>query len=277
MRSVGTSRRADRDGRAPDLVPEPPHDPEAEEYVLEATTLSPHAITAVRAILSRGDFYRDSHARIFHAAVELHDSGSPVDAIILADELERRGMPEDGGKERIREIVVLVPATSNAAHYARIVRKKARARRDLEALDGATAAILNGGLDVVARRELVAELAEPEFGAEDIERARTSWEPLDLIAQGAAEPEPPTIGGLVYPGRRHLFSAEPEGLKSWLALILCALEIAQDKTVLYVDLEMSAGEVLARLRALGVDDEAIATRFLYVAPVVPLGGRRWPI
>ena len=91
--------------------------------------LSPGAIGAVSEVLSASDFYRASHATIYKAALDLYAKGEPVDAITLVDELERRGELEDvGGRVRINELAALVPATSNAAHYARIVREMATLR-----------------------------------------------------------------------------------------------------------------------------------------------------
>jgi hypothetical protein len=99
---------------------------------------------------------------------------------------------------------------------------------------------------------------------------RHSWIPRDLVARHADPPPPPTIGGLVYPGRRHVISGEPEALKSWLAFVFAAEEIRAGRLVLYVDFEMGPGETLERLRALALRDEEIE-RFLYVdAPSEPL-------
>src|ERR1700722_236212 len=98
------------------LAPLPPQNLEAEEYVLGAMMLSAHAIEAVSEIVDTQDFYRDSHATIYRTALELFQQGRPVDAITLADKLDEGGELEQvGGKERIREIATLVPATSNAA------------------------------------------------------------------------------------------------------------------------------------------------------------------
>src|SRR5215471_13224393 len=102
----------------------PPQNLEAEEYVLGAMMLSPHAIEAVSDILDGGDFYRESHAKIYRAALDLFQHGHPVDAITVADKLDELGeLDAVGGKDRIREIATLVPATSNAGHHARIVRE----------------------------------------------------------------------------------------------------------------------------------------------------------
>src|SRR6266699_7246292 len=69
----------------------PPQNLEAEESVLGAMMLSPGAIGAVSEILDASDFYRESHARIYRAALGLYAKGEPVDAITLTDQLEERG------------------------------------------------------------------------------------------------------------------------------------------------------------------------------------------
>src|SRR5919198_1893569 len=107
----------------------PPQNLEAEESVLGAMMLSPGAIAAVSEILDARDFYRESHSKIYLAALALYAKGEPVDAITLVDELEERGELDDvGGRVRINELAALVPSTANAAHYARIVREMATLR-----------------------------------------------------------------------------------------------------------------------------------------------------
>jgi len=94
-----------------------------------------------------------------------------------------------------------------------------------------------------------------------------SWTPIDLVATANEPPEPATIGGIAYPGRRHVYSGEPETLKSWAALVLCVEEIRAGRTVLYIDFnEMGGRDVLERLRALGLTDEEIRERFIYLEP-----------
>src|SRR5438128_926003 len=113
----------------PDHATIPPQNLEAEESVLGAMMLSPGAIGAVSEILDASDFYRESHAKIYRAALALYTKGEPVDAITLVDELDERSQLEDvGGRVRIHELAALVPATANASHYDRIVRKMATLR-----------------------------------------------------------------------------------------------------------------------------------------------------
>src|SRR5207244_9532752 len=71
-------------------------------------------------------FYRESHGTIYRTAIALYSRGEPVDWVTVVDELEKRGNLEAaGGKARVAELAVSVPATANAAHYARIVREMA--------------------------------------------------------------------------------------------------------------------------------------------------------
>jgi replicative DNA helicase len=110
-------------------APVPPQNLDAEESVLGAMMLSPGAIGAVSEILDASDFYRESHSKIYRAALALYARGEPVDAITLVDELEQRGELEDvGGRSRVHELAALVPASANAGHYARIVREMATLR-----------------------------------------------------------------------------------------------------------------------------------------------------
>lgn len=93
-----------------------------------------------------------------------------------------------------------------------------------------------------------------------------SWQPRDLSAAAAAIPEA-TLGGLAYPGLRHLISGEPETGKTWLALILALLELKAGHAVFWFDFgEMGAAAIRERLAALGVTDEERDGLFFYFEP-----------
>src|SRR5688572_19582687 len=86
-------------------APVPPQNLDAEESVLGAMMLSPGAIGAVSEVLDASHFYRESHAKIYRAALALYAQGEPVDAITLTDQLEERGELEDvGGRVRLAEL-----------------------------------------------------------------------------------------------------------------------------------------------------------------------------
>ena len=113
----------------------PPASLDAEESVLGAMLLNERAIDPVLdSGLKDSDYYRESHGVIHRAILALYARSSPVDAITVSDELERTGLlSRAGGIERIHELAALVPAYSNAGHYAKIVREAA-VKRDVIAL-----------------------------------------------------------------------------------------------------------------------------------------------
>src|SRR5207237_232227 len=111
--------------------PAGPADRAAEEGVRGPMMLSPLAIGAVTesTSLTAGDFYRESHGSIYKAILALYAKGEPVDAITVVDELDRtQSLEAAGGAERVHELATLVPAASDAPHYARIVSEMATLR-----------------------------------------------------------------------------------------------------------------------------------------------------
>src|SRR2546423_922284 len=157
---------------APDTGYVPPQNLDAEESVLGAMMLSPTAIAVVSEVLDASDFYRESHARIYRAAIALYQKGEPVDAITLCDELDERGELEDvGGQARIAELARLVPATSNAGHYARIVREMATLRGLVRA--GQEIARLGFEREGMAAEELVDRAEQVVF---DLSQERVAGE-----------------------------------------------------------------------------------------------------
>ena len=94
-----------------------------------------------------------------------------------------------------------------------------------------------------------------------------TWQPASLITLAADAPAPPTIGGVLYPGKRTLLSGETESLKTWFALILAKAELDAGYLVAWADLDaMGQANCCPVSRALGVDDDLIGERFLYYEP-----------
>lgn len=97
-----------------------------------------------------------------------------------------------------------------------------------------------------------------------------SWQPILLGSAEIPALEPPTISGIAYPGRRHIWSGEPETMKSFAALIPCVEEIRSGRAVFYVDLENGPTMMRERLHHLGLSDEEIDASFVYLEPAEPL-------
>jgi hypothetical protein len=90
-RNAGVNASVAHLAQSSPTAPVPPQNLDAEESVLGSMMLSPGAIGAVSEILDAGDFYRESHAKVYRAALALYARGEPVDAITLIDALEERG------------------------------------------------------------------------------------------------------------------------------------------------------------------------------------------
>src|SRR5438093_1475107 len=245
-------------------APVPPQNLDAEESVLGAMMLSPGAIGAVSEVLSASDFYRESHAKIYKAALQLYGRGDPVDAITLVDELEQRGqLDEIGGRVRIHELATLVPAAANAAHYARIVRETATLRGLIRA--GSEIARLGidregDAVELVDRAEqIVFDLAQArvtsEFSHIDELLKETFDRLMKLYEEGAEVTGVPSgfrdidrLTSGFQPGNLLILAARPSMGKSGLALNMAAnLGVRSGIPVAMFTLEMSKSEVTQRL------------------------------
>jgi replicative DNA helicase len=250
--------------QASQTAPVPPQNLDAEESVLGAMMLSPGAIGAVSEVLDASDFYRESHAKIYRAALSLYAKGEPVDAITLVDALEERGDLEDvGGRVRVHELAALVPASANAGHYARIVREMAT----LRGLINAGSEISRLGWerpgeagDLVDKAEqVVFDLSQArvtgefthidELLKEGFERITALYEAgadITGVPSGFRDLDRLTSG--FQPGNLIIAAARPSMGKSALGLCMAAnLAVRHETPVAVFTLEMSKSEVTQRL------------------------------
>ena len=242
----------------------PPQNLDAEESVLGAMLLSPGAIAAVGEILSAGDFYRESHGIVYRTAIALYSRGEPVDWVTVVDELEKRGDLEAvGGKARVAELAVSVPATANAAHYARIVREMAVLRGLInvggevarlgwerpgdteDLLDRAEQAIFH-----LSQTRVTSEFSHIELLLkESFERITALYEAgaeVTGVPSGYRELDRLTSG--FQPGNLIVVAARPSMGKSALGLCIAAnLAVRHETPVALFTLEMSKSEVTQRL------------------------------
>jgi replicative DNA helicase len=250
--------------QASQTAPVPPQNLEAEESVLGAMMLSPGAIGAVSEALDASDFYRESHAVIYRAALALYAKGEPVDAITLVDELEERSELEGaGGRVRIHELAALVPASANAGHYARIVREMATLRGLIRA--GGEIAQLGWErpgetIDLVDRAEqVVFDLSQSRVSSEFShieELLKDSFERITALYEAGADVTGTPSGfrdldrltSGFQPGNLIIVAARPSMGKSGLGLCMAAnLAVRAEVPTALFTLEMSKAEVTQRL------------------------------
>lgn len=107
----------------------PPYDLDAEEAVLGSLLIDSEAIFKVRDILKPEDFYRDKNQWVFDASCSLYERNEPINQITVAHELGRLDRLEAlGGSAYLANLVMNVPTSVHADHYARIVGRMALMR-----------------------------------------------------------------------------------------------------------------------------------------------------
>ncbi len=108
----------------------PPHNYEAESAVLGSILIDKEAMFKVADLLMPDDFYREIHADIFEAMVDLVNRHEPIDILSLSNKLNEAGKLEKiGGQTYLGALAESVPTSSHVFHYGQIVQKNATLRR----------------------------------------------------------------------------------------------------------------------------------------------------
>jgi replicative DNA helicase len=134
-----------------------PQNLEAERRVLGALLLAGAsgpvaAASACSRVLEVGlsaeDFYYSGrHGQLFRAISAVANRGDPTDALIVEQELQRRGWLEDvGGTTYVRELAAIAPAVANVRHFAALVVDASRRRALLRASVRLAQEARNGGV-----------------------------------------------------------------------------------------------------------------------------------
>jgi hypothetical protein len=243
----------------------PPHDLEAEEALLGAMLLSTDAAGIGADLCAACDFYKPAHGHIFGAITALRESGVAIDAVTVMDELKRRGVAEQIGDPSIFvSLHANTPSITNASNYARIVATNSRLRRFITAGRRIVEAGQTGQTEEAkAEAQRVLDDADPS--------ARSSWDPVDLRSVELEMTEPTLLERedrrpLLYAGKVHSLSGEPEAGKSHIAMALAHHEIALGNQVVFIDYETDAASVKERMLAHGCRAEDLYERFTYIRP-----------
>jgi len=105
----------------------PPHSIEAEQSVLGAIFINENCIEKIiDYIPSEEYFYKDNHKIIYKTILNLYSEKKAIDALTIAEELEKNGNLEKiGGSVYLVSLADILPSIVNVEEYAKIVRDKA--------------------------------------------------------------------------------------------------------------------------------------------------------
>ncbi len=163
----------------------PPQSLEAEMSLLGSILLDKEALIKIADIIQPDDFYKDAHARIFAAILELYTKNEPIDLLTLSTRLEQRQALElIGGRTYLASLTNTVPTASNIVHYAHIVHKKATRRRLLLASQEITRLSYQEDVDDLA--QILDESQRYLFGVSQI-HLKQSFTPIHTVLDEAFE------------------------------------------------------------------------------------------
>jgi replicative DNA helicase len=124
----GTEAGGERGGFAPaaELAARVlPSNADAERTVLGAVLVDNAAFNSAAELLTRDDFYREAHRRVFDAMAALAERSQPIDLVTLKDELTRaQALEAVGGAVYLAELLDGVPRVSNLEPWCRIIKEK---------------------------------------------------------------------------------------------------------------------------------------------------------
>ena len=110
-----------------------PHNQDAEEGLLACCIFDGGQevlATCLEAKIAPESFFVPTHQAIFEAILKLHDAGTAIDEITLADNLSSRGKAEEtGGYGALTRLTSRIETTAHARFWMEIVREKYLLRR----------------------------------------------------------------------------------------------------------------------------------------------------
>lgn len=241
-----------------------PGSPEAERAILGAILLDNSAYDQAAHLLEPGDFFLDSHRRIFLRMMELaSDATRAIDFVTLTERLgQNKEVEAVGGVTYVTSLTDGLPRVKNIGQYVRIVKDKATLRKLIHVSNGAVSAAFDNELsansilgtlhdqvltlqgnsrkgDAAKVSEFSDETWKQLLARRDAEHRlvgmSTGLDSLDYRTTGIRRGEFWTIGGRTGDG------------KTALALQMAAANASQGIPVAYFSIEMDRHSLLERL------------------------------
>jgi replicative DNA helicase len=247
---------------------------DAEKATLGALLVRNEVWREVADAVAAEDFYREGHRVLFGRMAKLVEAGRPVDLVTLTNGLDESGLQALGGFGYLNSLTAGLPRSTNAAHYAAIVREHAR-RRQCIALGQQLIADAQSGDDIDAARAACEQaLRELEIGRsvdtagadvvaveafdfletmgnapDGITGVRTGLAPLD------------TMTGGLQPSELHIVAARPSvGKTALMAQIALHAAVNEGVPTVVVTMEQPRKQLLLRMASNMARVDLVAVR-----------------
>jgi len=259
----------------------PPHSIEAEQSLLGSLLLDRDAIIKVAPFLRPEDFYREAHARIYEAILDLYNRREPPDLVTIHEELSRRGYAEEvGGASYLTWLMNSVPTSVHVEYYGRIIERTAILRRLISAGSEIAGLGYEEGLEVdeaLDRAEQILYRVAQNRSTKDFISLRDAlaefFDKLDYQHQHRGEivgiptgfRDLDQLTGGLQRSDLVIVAARPSVGKTAFAMCMAAnAAIKHNVPVGIFSLEMSAEQLVLRLLAMetGIDSHRLRMGFL---------------
>ncbi|MDP1758549.1 MAG: DnaB-like helicase N-terminal domain-containing protein, partial [Thermodesulfovibrionales bacterium] len=162
----------------------PPQNIEAEQSVLGAIMIENDAFPKIIEIITREDFYRESHRKIFDAMIELFEKNEPIDLITISEELRKRNdLDAVGGEPYLSALASQVPTAANIKYHSKIIREKSLMRSLIKSASEIAGKVYEDNMDA---DELVDNAERIIFNISD-KRIKASFVTLKDLIKGSFE------------------------------------------------------------------------------------------
>jgi replicative DNA helicase len=112
----------------------PPQNVNAEQSVLGSLLIDKEAISKVSDFLKPESFYKEAHALIYEAILQLFQKNDPIDLVTVSAQLEgMKKLEAVGGRLYISDLINAVPTSANVEYYGHLVEDKAILRHLISA------------------------------------------------------------------------------------------------------------------------------------------------
>ena len=137
-----------------------PHNIEAEQSVIGSMLIDPSCISQVVEVLRPEDFFMTQNRHIFETIYSMFTLNETIDAVMVLNRLEIRGVTDAaGGKRYLLELMDVTPTAANVMLYVKIVKDKALLRALGEAGNEISDLVIRGE----GEAEDIVEIAEQKI------------------------------------------------------------------------------------------------------------------
>jgi hypothetical protein len=253
----------------------------AERALLGAMLRDPAARADATQTLTGKDLHDARYEHIFDAIVHLYSRGQPVDTLTVAHQLGNQ-LPRVGGHAELEQLHYEGFAVVDAAYYADLVAGHATQARLAQAADRLKQLATMDGVvdfdDILGAAQAELEQVRGHVPGVDHEPPTNTWAPVDLAQILTGDLTTPVATHLhrrdgkllLYPYAVHSVSGEPGSGKTWVALVAVAQALDDHEHALFIDFEDRPQTIVARLRKLGVSDQAMLDHLHYIRPETAL-------